>query len=107
MLPRFDRDVEVGSRKELFDPSQTVVELDTLNNSDCLQHLQQSEWRHALQQQRGHSILLKTNRDSLPNLHRWLVLQNIDVISLQPRHTLEDFFLQVTSGKQYVEAFTD
>jgi ABC-type multidrug transport system ATPase subunit len=96
-----------GTSAELFDPSQTIIELDTLNNTACLQLLQQSEWKKALQQQRSPSILLKTNRDQLPYLHRWLVTQNIDVISLQPRHTLEDFFLQVTSGKQYVAAFTD
>ncbi|MEP6844527.1 MAG: ABC transporter ATP-binding protein, partial [Panacibacter sp.] len=96
-----------GSAAELFDPSQTIVELDTLNNTACLQLLQQSEWRQALQQQRSHTLLLKTDRRQLPQLHRWLVTKNVDVISLQPRHTLEDFFLQVTSGKQYVEAFTD
>lgn len=96
-----------GTAAELFDPSQTIVELDTMNNKDCLQLLQQSEWQHALQQQRSHTLLLRMHQRELPQLHKWLVKQNIDVLSLQPRHTLEDFFLQVTSGKQYVEAFTD
>ena len=96
-----------GSAAELFDPSQTVVELDTLNNTACLQQLQTSEWNKNLQQQRNHTILLKMERSHLPQLHKWLVSKNVDVISLQPRHTLEDFFLQVTSGKQYVEAFTN
>ncbi|CAN5162096.1 ATP-binding cassette domain-containing protein [soil metagenome] len=96
-----------GASAELFDPSQTIVELDTLNNTACLHLLQQSQWKQSLQPQRSHTILLKTHRNELPQLHRWLVAQNVDVLSLQPRHTLEDFFLQVTSGKQYVEAFTD
>jgi ABC-type multidrug transport system ATPase subunit len=96
-----------GTASALFDPSQTIVELDTLDNVSCLQLLQQSEWQQALQQQRSHTLLLKTDRRQLPRLHKWLVLHNVDVVSLQPRHTLEDFFLQVTSGKQYVEAFTD
>lgn len=96
-----------GSATELFDPSQTIVELDTLNNTTCLQLLQTSEWQANLQEQRNHTVLLKMNRSQLPQLHKWLVAQNIDVVSLQPRHTLEDFFLQVTSGKQYVEAFTN
>lgn len=96
-----------GTAAELFDPSQTIVELDTLNNTACLQLLQQSEWRQTLQQQRSHTLLLKIDRKQLPQLHRWLAAQDVDLISLQPRHTLEDFFLQVTSGKQYVEAFTD
>jgi ABC-type multidrug transport system ATPase subunit len=96
-----------GSAKELFDPSQTMVELNTMNNHTCLQYLQASNWHSYLQQQRGHSILLKMHLDQLPQLHKWLVEHNIELISLQRRHTLEDFFLQVTSGKQYVEAFTD
>jgi ABC-type multidrug transport system ATPase subunit len=96
-----------GSSAELFDPSQTIVELDTENNHACLQYLQKSKWHAYLQQQRSHTILLKMHRNQLPQLHKWLVEHNIELISLQPRHTLEDFFLQVTSGKQYVEAFTN
>jgi len=96
-----------GTASALFDPFQTIVELDTLDNANCLQLLQQSEWQQSLQQQRNHTLLLKTDRSQLPKLHRWLVAHNVDLVSLQPRHTLEDFFLQVTSGKQYVEAFTD
>ncbi|HEY6978693.1 MAG TPA: ABC transporter ATP-binding protein, partial [Chitinophagaceae bacterium] len=96
-----------GSATELFDPSQTIVELDTMNNHTCLQSLQESNWHSYLQPQRGHTILLKMHRKQLPQLHKWLVEHNIELISLQPRHKLEDFFLQVTSGKQHVEAFTD
>jgi ABC-type multidrug transport system ATPase subunit len=96
-----------GFTAELFDPSQTIVELDTINNHVCLQYLQESKWHLYLQPQDGHSILLKMHRDQLPQLHKWLVENDIELISLQRRHTLEDFFLQVTSGKQYVEAFTD
>jgi ABC-type multidrug transport system ATPase subunit len=96
-----------GAASELFDPSQTIAELDTLDNISCLQLLQQSMWQQALQPQRSHTILIKTDRKQLPQLHKWLVANDVNVVSLQPRHTLEDFFLQVTSGKQYVEAFTD
>jgi ABC-type multidrug transport system ATPase subunit len=96
-----------GSATELFDPSQTIVELDTLNNPATLHLLQQSRWQQYLQPQRTQSLLLKINRSQLPSLHKWLVENNVELVSLQPRHTLEDFFLQVTSGKQHVEAFTD
>lgn len=96
-----------GSAETMFDPSKTIVELDTLNNLQTLQLLQQSGWNNNLQTQRSETLLLNIHRDQLPQLHKWLVQQNVDVISLQPRNTLEDFFLQVTSGKQYVEAFTN
>src|SRR6476646_6762605 len=87
-----------GSSEELFDPSNTIVEIDSTNNFECLQLLQQSQWQQYLQPQRRHSVLLKMNRNQLPQLNKWLVENNVAVISFQPRHTLEDFFLQVTSG---------
>ncbi|MBG9375683.1 ABC transporter ATP-binding protein [Panacibacter sp. DH6] len=96
-----------GAAADLFDPSQLIVELDTMDNEAALHQLQESGWAAALQPRRSHTLLLKTQKAQLPELHRWLVTRNIDVLSLQPRHTLEDFFLQVTSGKQYVAAFTD
>jgi len=96
-----------GSAEELFDPSQTVLEVDTLNNEAALILLQQSRWAEYLQPRRSNTVLLKLNRTIIPQLHTWLVQQGIQVISVQPRHSLEDLFLQVTSGKQHVEAFTN
>lgn len=96
-----------GQSAELFDPTRTIVELETLNNEQCLAILQQSQWQQCLQPVRNQNIILKIERSQLPVLHKWIVQNNIDLISLQPRHTLEDFFLQVTSGNQHVEAFTN
>jgi ABC-type multidrug transport system ATPase subunit len=100
------RKIVEGPATELFDPSQTIVELDTLNNISSLKILRESKWSECVQPQRSNTILLKMHRNQLPSLHKWLA-ENVDVISLQPRHTLEDFFLQVTSGKQHVETFSN
>lgn len=96
-----------GSAAELFDPSQTIVEVDTFNNESTLALLQQSQWLDALQPRRSHTIIIKLNRAAIPQLHAWLVQQGVEVLSVQPRHSLEDLFLQVTSGKQHVAAFTN
>ncbi len=96
-----------GSAAELFDPSQTVLELDTLNNEAALILLQQSQWAQFLQPRRSGTLILKLNRTVIPQLHAWLVQQGVQVMQVQPRHSLEDLFLQVTSGKQHVEAFTN
>jgi len=96
-----------GNAGELFDPSQTIVEVDTLNNESTFVQLQQSQWAETLQPRRSHAILLKLHRNNIPQLHAWLVRQDIQVLSVQPRNSLEDLFLQVTSGKQHVEAFTN
>lgn len=88
-----------GTAADLFDPSQTIVELETLDNDAALVTLQQSRWADQLQPRRSGVLLIKLHRNQIPDLHRDLVAMNIPVLSLQPRHSLEDYFLQVTSGQ--------
>jgi ABC-type multidrug transport system ATPase subunit len=96
-----------GSANELFDPSQTLLELETLDNKEALSLINNSKWQTVLQPQRNNNIVMKMHRNAIPDFHVWLVQQNIRVISLQSRHSLEDYFLQVTSGQQHVAAFTN
>jgi len=96
-----------GTAAELFDPSQTVIELETLNNADALQHISHSEWGSHVQSQRNNALVLQLHKNDIPLLNRFLVEKGVAVMSLQQRHSLEDYFLQVTSGKQHVDAFTD
>jgi len=96
-----------GSANELFDPSQTLLDLKTLDDKEALSLINNSKWQTVLQPQRNNNIVLKMHRNTIPDFHVWLVQQNIKVISLQSRHSLEDYFLQVTSGQQHVAAFTN
>jgi len=91
----------------LFDPAQTIVEIQTNDNSFALQQLQQSSWNNHLQLNRTNAVVLKLDKQLIPKLHADLVQMNVQLFSLQPRHSLEDYFLQVTSGKQHVDAFTN
>jgi ABC-type multidrug transport system ATPase subunit len=96
-----------GLSGQLFDPSQTLLELETLNNAEAFALISNSIWQKSLQQQRNNIFLLKMHRDHIPDFHVWLVQNNIRIISLQARHSLENYFLQVTSGEQHVAAFTN
>lgn len=96
-----------GSAAELFDPAQTIVELQTLDNHSALAQLQQSIWADNLRPQRDAALLLQLNRSQVPQLHVYLVQAGIPVVSLQPRHSLEDYFLRVTSGKQHVDTYAN
>lgn len=96
-----------GAAAALFDPSQTLLELSTRNNAKAKILLQQTAWGMGLQPGSSHNILLRISREQVPALHRWLVEAGIELELMQPRHSLEDYFLQVTSGNQHVEAYTD
>ena len=95
------------SAAALFDPAQTIVEIQTTDNAFALQQLKQSKWATQLQIHRTNAVVLKLDKQLIPQLHADLVSMNVPLFSLQPRHSLEDYFLQVTSGKQHVDAFTN
>lgn len=96
-----------GTTAELFDPSQTLIELNTKDNEAAFELIKNSQWQAALQPHRNNVLVLKVHRNDIADLHVWLVQQNIKIVSLQSRHSLEDYFLQVTSGTQHVAAFAN
>jgi ABC-type multidrug transport system ATPase subunit len=96
-----------GTAAELFDPSQTIIELDTTDNTQSLEQIRAGAWSKHLQSSRNGMLILKLNRNDIPSFNKYLVENNIGVQRIQPRHSLEDYFLQLTSGKQHVEAFTN
>ena len=96
-----------GNANELLDPAQTIVEIETLDNQLTINKILGSEWKSYLQPQRNNSLLIKLHKDRIPELHKSLVLMDAQVISFQPRHSLEDYFLQITANNQHVQAFTN
>lgn len=96
--------VAEGKVKELFDPSGTMVELQTTDDDAAFRLLQGSALGEKLQEQRSQGILLKLHRDELPAVMREIVQLGIGVISYHARHSLEDYFLSLTA-QPHVEAF--
>lgn len=88
----------------LLDPANTVIEIKTENIGNTLLKMQESQWNQYIQASSENVIKLKMHKKNVPGLHQWMVQNGIEVMSLIPRHSLEDLFLQVTSGKNYVEA---
>jgi ABC-type multidrug transport system ATPase subunit len=96
-----------GSVGELFDPAQTLVELDTADAAFTAEQLAHSSWQLFLRERRGGKFLLQMDRSLIPDLTRDLVRQGVQVLAIQPRHSLEDYFLSLTTPSQHVDAFTD
>ena len=47
-------------------------------------------------------IFMQLDEKHLPSLHKNLVEMGIGVLSVKPMHSLEDYFLQITSTQKYV-----
>lgn len=92
-----------GTIQDLIDPEQTVVEITTKLPNEAQAILSQSNWKHHLQPLNNGIITLMLPKEQIPTLHKDLVTLNIDVYSMQQRHSLEDYFLKVTKGN-YVQS---
>jgi ABC-type multidrug transport system ATPase subunit len=92
-----------GKVNELFDPAETIVELKTMDDLSAIEKIQQSGLNNILQGKRNDCILLKLHRNEIPGILKELIRMNVDVVSFNSKHSLEDYFLSLT-GHSNVEA---
>lgn len=90
-----------GSVTEMMDPSATIVQLESTNDSYTRSLIQQSAWAPHLES--SDTIRFRMNKKDIPQLAAWLVEKEVGIVSLQPRHSLEDYFLSLTNPESYVE----
>lgn len=95
-----------GTSKELLDPSKTIVEINTTDNSSSEEILIKSEWHDNLKLAKVDKVILQINKSSIPLIINYLVRNNIGILSVTPRHSLEDYFLSLTNPEIHVEPVT-
>lgn len=86
-----------GTKEELLNPAGTQVELITDSKEDTERKIRETKWGNFLIENDNENILLEIDKMQIPELNRTLVEKGINVISLRPKHSLEDFFLSLTS----------
>lgn len=100
-----DKGVKMAEGKvaQLLNPSDTLVEIETANRQIALEVLKQSQWHNYLQA--SNKIVLKMHRKQIPQLVKYLADNNIDIISVEHKHSLENYFLSLTTANQHVAAY--
>ena len=94
-----------GSVKDLFDPSRMLVILHVNNPEQVLQKMQQSKWKQYIYDNQGNSITFQLDKKQVPELTTALVNGGAEIVSLQPKHSLEEYFLSLTTANQHVDHF--
>jgi ABC-type multidrug transport system ATPase subunit len=92
-----------GNAAELLDPAKTIVQVDAVNNEEAKQKLQQSKWDNVLLES-SNVLRLQMNKAEIPALIKDMADMNIGILSVQPRHSLEDYFLSLTTQQPYAYA---
>jgi hypothetical protein len=79
------------------------VQIDTVNNEDTKYKLAQSKWAPSVLPSTG-IIKLQMNKNDIPGLTSSLIQMGVGILSIQPRHSLEDYFLSLTTQQEnYVD----
>lgn len=94
-----------GRVTDLFDPAATLVELQTTDDAQALELLRNDpQLSRYIRMKRHDCILLQLHRREIPDVIRAVVEKGVNVVSFHSKHSLEDYFLSLTTGPAHVEA---
>jgi ABC-type multidrug transport system ATPase subunit len=87
-----------GKVNELLNPAETDVELEPVSPAASLHSIENTPWKQYLKKTSGKKIIMRMNKDLVPELIRDLSQMNVLLMSVKTRHTLEDYFLSLTAN---------
>jgi ABC-type multidrug transport system ATPase subunit len=93
-----------GKVSELFDPSAMLVELQTTDNNAAYERLKQSGIGSYVSERRNDHIILKLHKEKIPQVLEEIIAMGIKVTSFHSKHSLEDYFLSLTTPSAHVGA---
>lgn len=97
------RKVVEGKVSELLDPSRTVVQVQTTDNDFVMQQLNRGSFAGKGLKD-GRVIRFKMNKEDVPALAKEIQETGAGLISLNTRHSLEEYFLSLTNNQTNVGA---
>ena len=96
-----------GPVGELLHPRGMLVELQTLNPELSAQIISAGQWARFLQRRQDGLYIFALDKQQIPALATDLSAQGVQILGIQPRHSLEDYFLSLTTASQHVESFAN
>ncbi|WP_290795284.1 ABC transporter ATP-binding protein [Flavihumibacter sp. UBA7668] len=95
-----------GTVADFFQPAKNKVHLVVSDPQKAKLMLAQTPWLLEAEQLKQ-ELVLSLPPDQVPALNRFLVQQEIDILSIRSVNSLEDYFLSLTSENQHVATFTN
>jgi ABC-type multidrug transport system ATPase subunit len=90
------RKVVEGNTRSLLNPEKIRIEIMVDDPSKTISIIKGSPWSANLLPSDNSGVMLEMEQGSVPDLTRLLVTGNVNIFSITPRHSLEEFFLSVT-----------
>ncbi len=87
-----------GKVEELLNPAETDVEIEADSFASALEKIKNSSWQQNFKNTIGKRIILRMKKDIIPQFIKELSQMDISLISVRPKHSLEDYFLSLTAN---------
>jgi ABC-type multidrug transport system ATPase subunit len=89
--------IREGAVAELLRPEDTLMDIRFTPDPDIAAQLRlDSRWAGHIEQSDDSKIVLTMHPELAPELSRWLIEHNANLLSMQARHSLEAYFLSLT-----------
>jgi ABC-type multidrug transport system ATPase subunit len=85
-----------GKVKELLDPANTLVTIETNQLVSAINLIQESKWCSKLVS--NHALKFEMDKAAIPLLVQFLVEHQIPISNIQSNHSLENYFLKLTNA---------
>ena len=96
-----------GAVRELFDSSKILVEIEVNNIEHVYEKLKSGSFGNIIKEKRQHTIVVQLSKENIPQFNVYLISIGAEVLALRPRHSLEEYFLSLTTANQHVDSFAN
>lgn len=90
-----------GKVSDLLSTKSLHVRLEVIDVNQFSISIEGSEWQKAVQQIEGNEITLMLPKAAIPALVQYLTSQQIDLVRIDYRNQLEEYFLTMTNNETY------
>ncbi len=94
-----------GNVSDLLDPAHTLVQLETTDDIGLYKAIKTTKWAPFLQP--GGELKLMMNKEEVPQLVNDLVTMNVQILAVNSSHSLENYFLSLTTQPGHAESFAN
>ena len=87
-----------GNIRELLNPEQSRIEIETDSAAELETHLRQTPWASNIVAVNGNILTIQLKRDQIPLLIQELTAMKQQIYSVRKKNSLEDYFLSITAA---------
>jgi ABC-type multidrug transport system ATPase subunit len=94
-----------GNVSDLLDPAHTLVQIETTDDGRLYDAIRTTRWAPFLQP--GGELKQMMNKEEVPLLVNDLVAMNTQILAVNSSHSLENYFLSLTTQPGHAESFAN